>query len=165
MPIKKLLCAFGLVLITAGAAHANLNAFIQSLNVSAAANIGDFRTRLGVQYGASGPTLNLVMRSVDRPADAAVILWLGQQSRQPIQRVLRVYRSRKRQGWGAIARDLGIKPGSAAFHALKAGNLGWSPAGRRGARVSRVKERERERDEHWEGDEHGGRGRHRGRDW
>lgn len=148
MPMKKLLCALSLVLLMAGAAHAELSAYIQSLNVSAEANVGDFKTQLGVQYGVSGPSLDLVFRSVDSPADAAVVLWLGQHSRKPVKTVLKAYRSRKRHGWGAVAKSLGIKPGSADFHALKSGNLGWHPRDHR--RMSEAKER-------------GGKGHHKGR--
>ena len=35
--------------------------------------------------------------------------------------VLREYRSGRHAGWGVIAKRLGIKPGSSAFHALKNG--------------------------------------------
>ena len=36
------------------------------------------------------------------------------------------YGAKKGQGWGAIAKDLGIKPGSAEFHALKNGDFGYT---------------------------------------
>ncbi|MEJ2032317.1 MAG: hypothetical protein P8Y63_04630 [Deltaproteobacteria bacterium] len=154
MPLKKLLCALGLVLLTAGVAHAELSVYIQSLNVSAEANIGDFRSQLGVQYGVSGPSLDLVFRSVDSPADAAVVLWLGQHSRKPVRTVLKAYRSRKKHGWGAVAKSLGIKPGSADFHALKSGNLGWHPNRDHHTRMSEAKGRGGGKGHH-----HGGRGR------
>ena len=35
--------------------------------------------------------------------------------------MLRIYERDHGQGWGVIAQRLGIKPGSAAFHALKGG--------------------------------------------
>lgn len=158
MHIKKLLCACGMVLLTAGLAHASMNAFLRSLNVSAAANIRNFRTQLEVHYGAPGPILDIVLQAVDRPADAAVVLWLVQHSGQPVDSVLRVYRAHRGHGWGAIARGLGVKPGSADFHALKAGNLGWSAAGARGKKASHAKERGRRQGGPGRG-WHGGRGR------
>jgi hypothetical protein len=36
--------------------------------------------------------------------------------------VIKQYRSDKGKGWGALAKSLGIKPGSAEFHALKNGH-------------------------------------------
>ena len=44
-------------------------------------------------------------------------------SRQPTDRVLREYRTSKGKGWGVIAQSLGIKPGSAEFHALNGQDL------------------------------------------
>jgi hypothetical protein len=40
------------------------------------------------------------------------------------------YQASKGKGWGVIAKELGIKPGSPAFHALKEGNFALT--GRRG---------------------------------
>lgn len=128
MNMRNLLTALVLVLLAAGMAHADLNAYLQELNISASGNIGGFRTEVGARFGVSGSHLDLVFRSVDSPADAAVVLWLGECSRRPVEEVLRVYRSEKGQGWGAMAKSLGIKPGSAAFHALKEGNLQWHPS-------------------------------------
>jgi hypothetical protein len=127
MQLRKLITAFGIVLLGAGLAHADLNDYIRSVNVSAEGNIGGYRTQLGVHYGASGPTLDLAFRSVDSPAEVAVLLWLGQRSSKPMETVVAVYKKQKGQGWGALAQSLGIKPGSADFHALKQGNLGWQP--------------------------------------
>ena len=39
------------------------------------------------------------------------------------------YRNNKGQGWGVIAKNLGIKPGSDEFHALKAGRLSSTGGG------------------------------------
>ena len=36
--------------------------------------------------------------------------------------VLSKYRVKKSKGWGALAKSLGIKPGSREFHALKQGS-------------------------------------------
>lgn len=128
MRMRRLLLSLALVLLGAGAAHADLNAYMNSLNISAEGDIGGFRTQVGAHFGASGPQVDLVFRSVDDPGAAAVCLWLAQQSRQPVDVVVREYSSHKSQGWGALAQSLGIKPGSAAFKALKQGNLGWQPA-------------------------------------
>ena len=51
-----------------------------------------------------------------------MVLRLGEMSRQPTDYVIRQYRSGKGKGWGALAKSLGIKPGSSEFHALKKGN-------------------------------------------
>ena len=128
MLYRRMLITLALVLFTAGAAHADLDTYLRSLNVSAEADFGGFRAQVGAQFGASGSQLDLAFRTAEHPADAAVCLWLAQQSRQPVEVVVREYSTRKGQGWGALAQSLGIKPGSAAFKALKQGDLGWQPA-------------------------------------
>jgi len=127
MRFRNLFCALALVLFTAGLAHADISAYISNLNVYAEGDIGGFRTRLGVHFGASGTALDLVMGTAASPGEAAVLLWLGQRSGMPMETVLQTYQAQKGRGWGAIAQSLGIKPGSADFHALKEGRLGWYP--------------------------------------
>jgi hypothetical protein len=127
MHIQRFMLSFALVLLTAGIAQADLDAYLHSLNISAEGNIGGFRTSIGAHFGVSGPQIDLVFRSVDHPADAAVCFWLAQHVDKPIEVVVREYRSHKGQGWGALAKSLGIKPGSAEFKDLKQGKLGWQP--------------------------------------
>ncbi len=126
------LAVIACTLCLTGVAHADLEVFLRDLNLSAHQDPSGFRAELGARFDVSGVRLDLVLRSVDEPAEAAVVLWLGERCRQPPETVLRVYREHRRQGWGAIARSLGIKPGSAAFHALKKGELDWHPTNRRG---------------------------------
>lgn len=56
------------------------------------------------------------------PADVYYGCALAYQLRIPCVNVLRDYDKNRGQGWGVIAKRLGIKPGSAEFHALK-GNV------------------------------------------
>ena len=113
-----LLCV---MFISVGAAHADLNACIRDLNVSAQGDIGGYKAKLEARFGANNSQIEVVFRSVESPADAAIVFWLGEQARQPLNKVLNVYRSPNSQG--TMAKSLGIKPGSPAFHALKKGNI------------------------------------------
>ncbi len=65
---------------------------------------------------------------VDRrwaPGDVYYACALAQRTRVPCVNVLRDYDKNHGQGWGVIAKRMGIKPGSAEFHALK-GSVGKS---------------------------------------
>ena len=128
MFFRRLAMALLLTLFSGGIAHADLELYLNSLDFSAHGNFGGYRAELGAHFGASAPQLDLLFRTVDRPGDAAICLWLSRQSRQPLETVLNQYGSRKGGGWGALAQSLGIKPGSPAFKALKAGEIGWHPA-------------------------------------
>jgi hypothetical protein len=57
-----------------------------------------------------------------------MVFQLGKMARQPTDRVLQVYQSGKGKGWGAMAKDLGIQPGSREFHALKRGDFRFDGA-------------------------------------
>jgi len=134
MPCRRLLLGLVLVLLTAGAACADLDVYLNDLTIAARTDLGGFRADLGAHFGTSGPQLDLLFRSVSEPADVAVCLWLAQQSRQPLEVVVRGYHSHRGEGWGALAQSLGIKPGSPAFKSLKNGDLGWQPAASAGGK-------------------------------
>lgn len=127
MIYRRLLIALAMVVFTAGIACADLDVYLNNLSVHAEGDIGGFRTGLGVHFGASGPEIDLVMRTIKCPGDAALCLWLSRQSQQPLERVMREYKANRNQGWGVLAKRLGIKPGSRAFKTLKNGDLGWHP--------------------------------------
>lgn len=48
---------------------------------------------------------------------------VGQWTQKPTDQVVQVYKANQGKGWGVIAKRMGIKPGSAEFHALKSGEL------------------------------------------
>ncbi|WP_432821978.1 hypothetical protein [Trichloromonas sp.] len=139
MKLRNLLVALTMVLLTAGAACADLDSYLNRLTASTA-DPGQFRADLGAHFGASGPEIDLVLRTVTRHGEAVLCFWLQQQSRQPLDVVLREYQAQRQQGWGALAKSLGIKPGSDAFHALKRGELGWlSEPGGKGGKKEKAK--------------------------
>ncbi len=114
-----------------GVAHADLDGFLQSLNVQAKADLGQYSVQLSAQFGVSQTQVNAIIKRVDSPADAFMCLQLGQMSHKDPETVVRTYQGNKGKGWGVIARELGIKPGSPEFHALKRGDfsLTGQPAG------------------------------------
>ena len=57
------------------------------------------------------------------PGDVYYASALAYQTRRPFGDVVKMYEQDRGQGWGVIAQRMGIKPGSAEFHALK-GNVG-----------------------------------------
>ena len=59
------------------------------------------------------------------PGDVYYAAALAYTARRPLGDVTRDYENSKGQGWGVVAQRMGIKPGSAEFHALK-GQMGKS---------------------------------------
>jgi hypothetical protein len=109
------------------AARDGLDDFLNSVNVHAEANLPGFYATVSAQFGVPDAQVRAVLSSVGEPASAFMIFELGQMSNQPVDRVLRVYRNGRNtgKGWGMLAKELGIKPGSREFHALKNGDLSY----------------------------------------
>lgn len=100
-----------------------LDDFLGSINIQAKADMPGFSAKVSAQFGVPVATVHAVIQKVSDPADAFMVFQLGQMSGKQPDKVVDVYRVGKSKGWGALAKELGIKPGSAEFHALKSGNL------------------------------------------
>ena len=72
------------------------------------------------------------------PADVYMIGELSQLSGKSFTDVARTYDANRGQGWGAVARQLGIKPGSAQFHQLKNGGTTFVQRGKARGNEARV---------------------------
>jgi hypothetical protein len=112
-----------LVLCGATPARADLDSFMSGLNVQAQADLPGFQLKISTQFGVPLPQVQTVVQQVSQPADAFMVFELGEMAQKPPETVVKTYTANKTKGWGVIAQQLGIKPGSPEFHALKAGNL------------------------------------------
>jgi hypothetical protein len=97
--------------------------YLKDMNIQAQADPSGFRTKLCLRFGMSDEKVEAIIQSVDKPADAYMVMRIGQLGGQPPERVITEYKKKKGRGWGVIAKNLGIKPGSKEFHALKRGDL------------------------------------------
>jgi hypothetical protein len=124
--MKKVVIAAMIGLFVAGFAtvsHADLDGFLSSLNVQAQADLPGFKAKLSAQFGVPLPTVETIFAEVRMPGDVFMCLQLGEFAHKTPQVVVQRYQRSKKKGWGALAQELGIKPGSREFHALKSGNL------------------------------------------
>lgn len=126
---KYIAIAISLAAFSGSAFGAGLDSLLNKLNNEARANLSAFSARISAQFGVPEAQVSVVLSTVSKPADAFMVFQLGKMTSQPPDKVLQVYQTEKGRGWGAMARDLGIKPGSSEFHALKRGDfsLGGGP--------------------------------------
>ncbi len=96
--------------------------WIRDLNIRAEADPSGFSARLAARFKVGDAQINAVLSNVKKPADAYMVFRLGEMSARPTHYVIEKYKSKGDKGWGALAKSLGIKPGSKEFHALKGGN-------------------------------------------
>jgi len=113
-----------LLLCTTAASAADLEDFLAKVDVRAKADIGDFRADLSATFNLSSGEVSGLFEIFDSPADVYIALRIGEVAHVSVERVVVEYRANKNRGWGVMAKNLGIKPGSAEFHALKQGRLG-----------------------------------------
>jgi hypothetical protein len=120
--IKVLILLLVLVGMPAIAA-ASLDDFLGSVNAQARVDLPGFSLQVGAQFGVPVARVEAVLGMVETPADAFMVFQLGQMAHRPPETVVQTYQSHRGKGWGVIAKELGIKPGSREFHALKSGDL------------------------------------------
>jgi hypothetical protein len=123
MPLLKILPLVLLIQIgIATPVQANDFDWLKSLSVEAQADPSGFRTRLGARFQVGKVQINTVLSNVSDYGDAYMVLRLSEMSGRRVDFVMDRYRGNKGKGWGVLAKDLGIKPGSREFHQLKRGH-------------------------------------------
>ncbi len=111
------------LLVSVPAQAGGLDSFLAEIDVTAKADLGAFKADLRLSFNTSDREIDGLFRVMSEPSDVYMCLRVGELADQPIERVVTEHQKHKGQGWGVIAKNMGIKPGSAEFHALKAGRL------------------------------------------
>jgi hypothetical protein len=117
--LKMLIVAAMVLLLFSSAAVAGDFGWIRDFNIKASTNPCEFRAKLLTRFNIGDTQINIVLNNVEKLADAYMVLRFGEMSKQPIENVIEKYKANKGKGWGALAKSLGIKPGSKELHALK----------------------------------------------
>ena len=92
--------------------------YLSDINEYANSDMVSFRSELSENFGATNDEMDqyLITQRVS-PSDVYYGYVLSTTTNKPISSVMNMYTEKK--GWGSVAQDLGIKPGSDEFHALK----------------------------------------------
>jgi len=93
---------------------------LKDMNVKAKANLPFFKKEISLNYNiAEGKIDQLMITNGMEPADVFMAAEVAKKTSRPIDEVVKSYEVNKDKGWGVIAKEMGIKPGSPEFHALK----------------------------------------------
>lgn len=99
--------------------NAELDADLEKINVDAKLDFGAFKTDINLSYNISEKKIDYFSVSVKmEPGEIYFALELSKISGKPVDDVVEIYKVHKNKGWGYIAKQLGIKPGSPEFHKL-----------------------------------------------
>lgn len=96
-----------------------LDASLKIVNTDGNKDLPAFKVNLTQTFNVPMPKVEAVFRIGMTPGDALMAFQISNITRRPIEDVITVYKKSKSKGWGAMAKEMGIKPGSAEFHALK----------------------------------------------
>jgi len=101
-----------------------LGDFLVSIDKQAKTDLIKFNKTLSSTFGIPVPDVEKLLNILPSPSDVYMALRVGEVAHVPVDRVVQEFKKSKGQGWGVVAKRMGIKPGSAEFHALKEGRLG-----------------------------------------
>ncbi|MGE0076827.1 MAG: hypothetical protein AB7S48_03110 [Bacteroidales bacterium] len=94
---------------------------LKNIDIEASADFGQFKVEMGTTYNISEKKITDLHASLAMsPSDIYMTLECSRITGKTVDEVTKVYKSNKGKGWGVMAKELGIKPGSKEFHALKA---------------------------------------------
>ena len=97
-----------------------LNRTLVTIDADASINFGAFRADISGRYNITENKIDYLSVKVGMNAgDIYMTLELCKITGKTVDQVVVVYENNKGKGWGVIAKELGIKPGSSEFHALK----------------------------------------------
>lgn len=98
---------------------AELDASLKVVNTDANKDLPVFKLDLAKRFNVGLPKVEACFKVGMNAGDAFMAFQISNIVRRPIEDVITVYSKSKSKGWGAMAKELGIKPGSPEFHALK----------------------------------------------
>jgi uncharacterized membrane protein YgcG len=98
---------------------AEIDANLKIVNSEASKDISSFKLELSKTFAVPLPKIDLCFNAGMNAGDAYMALEISNIVRRPIEEVITSYKKNKGKGWGVIAKEMGIKPGSDAFHRLK----------------------------------------------
>ena len=110
---------------SASTGDTKLDAFLQKMNTAAKVDPDGFFKDLSARHGIPEADIRQVQETQGLTGgDLFMATALAKATHRPVLAVAEDYRKNEGKGWGVMAKEMGIKPGSPAFHELKNGARG-----------------------------------------
>lgn len=98
----------------------NLDAELNLYNTKAKSDMASFEAEMKASFSITDKKLDYMMGNLHMaPGEIYLALEISNITKVDVDQVLSVYETDKSKGWGYIAKQVGIKPGSSEFHQLK----------------------------------------------
>lgn len=114
-----------------GLGDSALEASLNQIGASAKLDLPGFTAEVSLQWGLPRAEVQAVVAQGFQPAEVYLIAALAKLSGKTPTVVIDVYKRNRSKGWGFVARELGIKPGSKEFKALKDGSSSSAAKGKK----------------------------------
>jgi len=106
--------------LSAKSGDVELDASLNDINLKAKGDLKIFKQDLAIEFSIGEPKIDKMIIDLKMsPADTYMVLQVANLTKKEPDAVLTSFNSNKDKGWGVIAKEMGIKPGSSEFHALK----------------------------------------------
>ncbi len=105
--------------LSAKSGDRELDASLNDINMRAKADLSLFKTSLSAEFSVGEPKIEKMLAARVSPADIFMVFQVAILTKKEPDLVLNTFNANNSKGWGVIAKEMGIKPGSAEFHALK----------------------------------------------
>jgi hypothetical protein len=97
----------------------DFDADLNVVNTNANADLSAFKLDITTTFGTTSTVIDNMLSINMVPGEIYLAFEIAKAVSKPIDDVIVVYKKNKGKGWGVIAQEMGIKPGSDEFHALK----------------------------------------------
>jgi hypothetical protein len=99
---------------------ADLDKTLLSLDLEASISDGAFKTNVSRIYNLSSSNIQYLIVEIGMTAgDIYLTLEIAKITKKSVNQVVEAYQNNREKGWGTIAKELGIVPGSDEFNQLK----------------------------------------------
>ena len=88
------------------------------INANAKLDLKTFKIDVSTSHNLPIPKIEEMLQVME-PAEVVLAADIAQVAQKPIDSVVTSYKKNKGKGWGVVAKEMGIKPGSPQFHELK----------------------------------------------
>ncbi|MDQ3046281.1 MAG: hypothetical protein M3R27_01950 [Bacteroidota bacterium] len=103
---------------SASTGDSEVDVVLRDVDVQAHADISFFKSDVSATFNIPRPRIESALLILS-PGDLFYAAQLSISIGKPFETVVESYKKNKGKGWGVIAKEMGIKPGSAEFHAMK----------------------------------------------
>jgi hypothetical protein len=118
LPILVLIYSVSFSQLTFNTGNIEFDQNLGAINTKAKLDLKTFKLELSVSHNLPIPKIEELLKIME-PAEIILAKDIADIVKKPIDEVVSVYKVNKDKGWGYIAKQMGIKPGSPEFHALK----------------------------------------------